>query len=384
MGIYNMGAGSMKHFAIITLLLIIWSVIGGIPSEAKAYTHGNSGIIGNSESVASSGPSIKIVEKQIDLGDIPLETDIIEGSILFINTGDELLRVNKVDGPCACFAGYSGDKILQPEQGGEILVKFTKSKIQAGKVKRMVMVRTNDPVNKAVEVNFHFNVQRDPIKEELRLIRQEMSNLKKELKAIKADLKKVTSNTKKNTKKVDTTVYNVNIGSSPILGPKDAPVTIVQFSDLQCPYCVREYPKLKQMLKEYPGKVKVVFKHYPLKFHKKAKPAHAAIELAKLQGGDKKFWKIHDMIVNKPKDFEIADLRGYAKTLGMDLARFDKVVADEKQIDELLKTDMAEARKCKVTGTPTILINGLKMSKRGINDYKARIDQILKENKASK
>ncbi len=354
----------MKHFTIITVLLAVCC----IPSE----------------SVARSGPSIDVVEKRIDLGDISLETDIIEGSILFINTGDEPLRVTKVDGPCACFAGYSGDKILQPEQGGEILVKFTKSKIPAGKVKRMVMVRTNDPVNKAVEVNFHFNVLRDPIEEQLRAIRQEMANMHKELKAIRADLKKVTSNTKKTTKKPDTTVYNVNIGSSPTIGPKDAPVTIVEFSDLQCPYCVREYPKIKQMLREYPGKVRVVFKHYPLTFHKKAKPAHAATELAKLQGGEKKFWKMHDMIINKPKNLEIADLRGYAQTLGMDLARFDKVVADEKQIDELLKADMAEARKCKVTGTPTILINGLKMTARGINDYKARINQILKGNKAAK
>ncbi len=361
----------MKHFTIITVLLVVCCV----PSV----------------SVARSGPSIEVLETQIHLGDISLETDIIEGSILFINTGDQPLRVNKVDGSCACFAGYSGDKILQPDQGGEILVKFTKSKIPAGQIKRMVRVRTNDPVNKAVEVNFHFNVLRDPIEEQLRVIRKEMSNLHKELKAVRADLKKVltevskgSNNNQARKKMPDTTVYNVNIGSSPTIGPKDAPVTIVEFSDLQCPYCVREYPKIKQMLKEYPGKVKVVFKHYPLKFHKKAKPAHAAVELAKLQGGDEKFWKIHDMIMDNPKDLEIADLRGYAQTLGMDLARFDKVVADEKQIDELLKADIAEARRCKVTGTPTILINGLKMTKRGINDYKARIDKILKEDKASK
>jgi len=378
----------MKHFTIITVLLAVWSVAGCVPSEAKSDTQGNSGIIGKSESVARSGPSIEVMEKRIDLGDISFETDIIEGSIFFINTGDEPLLVNKVDGPCACFAGYSGDKILQPEQGGEIQVKFTKSKIPAGQVKRMVSVKTNDPVNKAVEVYFHFNVLRDPIEEELRVIRREMSSLHKELKVIRADLKKVlkklNAGTKARRKKPDTTVYNVNIGSSPILGPKDAPVTIVYFCDFQCPYCVKEYPKIKQMLKEYPGKVKAVFKHYPLKFHKKAKPAHAAAELAKLGGGEKKFWKIHDMIMNKPKDLEIADLRGYAQTLGMDLARFDKVVADEKQIDELLKADMAEARKCKVTGTPTILINGLKMTARGINDYKARINQILKGNKAAK
>jgi len=366
----NKGEDSMKYFTIITVLLTVCCV----PSEA----------------VAKSGPSIKIVEKQINLGDIPPETDIIRGSILFINTGDEPLHVTKVDGPCVCYAGYSGDKLLQPEEGGEIVVKFTKSKIPAGQVRRMVRVKTNDAVNKAVEVYFNFNVQRDPIEEEFRVIKEEMAKLHKELKAVRVDLKKVLSEVSKGSnnqarkRQPDTTVYNVNIGSSPTIGPKDAPVTIVQFSDLQCPYCVREYPKIKQMLKEYPDKVKVVFKHYPLKFHKKAKPVHAAVELAKLQGGDEKFWKMHDMIMEKPKELEIANIRGYAQTLGLDLDRFDKVMADEKQIDELLKTDLAEARKCKVTGTPTILINGLKMSSRGISDYKARIDGILKKDKVSK
>jgi protein-disulfide isomerase len=380
----------MKNFTTIIILLAVWSVIGCVPSEAKSDTQESSGIIGKSGSDAKSGPAIEIVEKRIDLGDIPLETETIEGVILFINTGDEPLRVNKVDGPCVCFAGYSGDKILQPEQGGEIQVKFTKSKIPAGQVKRMVRVKTNDPVNDAVEVYFHFNVQRDPLEEELRKLNDEVSKLHKELKAVRSDLKKVLDELNADTKKQaskktpDTTVYDVNIGSSPTLGPKDAPVTIVEFSDFQCPYCVREYPKLKQLLEKYPDKVRVVFKHYPLKFHKKAKPVHAAAELAKIQGGEEKFWKFHDMIMDKPKALEITDLRGYAQKLDMDLAMFDKVVADEKQIDQLLKTDMAEAGKCKVTGTPTVFINGLKMSKRGINDYKARIDQILKENKASK
>jgi protein-disulfide isomerase len=381
----------MRQFTPILVLLAAVCIWDCVPSQAAPDPQNGDRSIIKSEEATTSGPSIEIVEKRIDLGDISPETDIIEGSILFINTGDEPLRVNKVDGPCACFAGYSGDKILQPEQGGEIQVKFDKSKIPAGQVKRMVRVKTNDPVNEAVEVYFHFNVQRDPIEEELRVIRQEMSNLNKELKAVRADLKKVlnelnaaTKDKQAKKKTPDTTVYNVNIGSSPALGPENAPVTIVEFSDFQCPYCAREYPKIEQILKDYPGKVRVVFKHYPLKFHKKAKPAHAAAELAKLQGGQEKFWKMHDMIMDNPKDLEIADLRGYAQTLGMDLARFDKVVADEKQIDELLATDVSEARKCKVTGTPTILINGLKMTKREISDYKARIDQILSKDTAQK
>lgn len=381
----------MKHLTTIIILLTIWSVIGSVPSQAGSDDQGKPQMTGKLEKGSKSGPSIEVIDKRIDLGDIPRETEQIVGTILYFNAGDEPLLLNKVDGPCACFAGYSGDKILQPDEGGEIQVKFTKSKIPAGNIKRMVKITTNDPVNKTVEVYFHFNVQRDPVAEELRKLRSEVNKLKKELRSVKTDLKKVQNKVNANSKNKpakkktpDTTVYNVNIGSSPVLGPKNAPVTIVEFSDFQCPYCIRELPKIEQILKEYPDKVRLVFKHYPLKFHKKAKPAHAAAELAKLQGGEEKFWKMHDMITDNPKNLDIADLRGYAQTLGLDLARFDKVVADEKQIDKLLKADLAEAKKCKVTSTPTILINGLKMTKRGINDYKARIDQILSKGKALK
>jgi len=84
-----------------------------------------------------------------------------------------------------------------------------------------------------------------------------------------------------------------------------------------------------------------------------------------------------------PQKLEIADLRGYAQSLNMDLEKFDAVMADPEKINELLKTDLAEARKCKVRATPTVLINGLKMTNRTLAGYQARIHQILKNEVAA-
>jgi len=178
----------------------------------------------------------------------------------------------------------------------------------------------------------------------------------------------------------DMTIYKVDIGDSPILGDQDAPVTIVEFGDFQCPYCVKEYPKIKNILQEYPDKVRYVFKHYPLKFHKKARYAHAAAELARREKGPQAFWKMHDWIMANPRKLEISDLRNLAQSLGLDLKQFDSIMADPEKINELLKIDMVEAKKCKVRATPTVLINGIKMTNRTAEGYKNRINQILNQN----
>ncbi len=329
-----------------------------------------------------SGPSIEVVETEIDLGTIPYGQSEIVGEIFFFNIGDKPLQVKKVTGSCDCYMGYSGDKLLKPEEGGVLEVRFDKNKIPAGKVKRRVSVNTNDPVNGEQEVRFVFSVQRDPADEQIRLLKTELSSVRKELKAIHRDLNKVLKlveggSTAKARRKADTTVYDIEIGTSPVLGPDDAPVTIVEFVDFQCPYCVREYPKIKQILDKYPDDVKLVFKHFPLGSHKKARPVHAAAQLAHIQGDSELFWKMHDMIMAEPKKVDISDLREHAESLNMDLVKFDEYLADESKIDGLLRADITEAQKCKVRGTPTVFINGLKLADRSINGYKARIDKIL-------
>jgi len=337
------------------------------------------------------GPALWLDSKEVDLGTIRSEQVTIVGTIPIMNDGDKPLEILRVSGPCACFMGSSGDKVVLPGEGGLIIVEFDKNKIDSGAVKQLVTIKTNDPKNELVRVYFTFEVARSD-SEEIRMLRTELANVKKELQLLRADMKKVlvalnnraagravaAAPPKATARAVDTTVYNVKVDSSPILGKTDAPVTIIEWTDFQCPYCVREYPKLKEILAAYPDKVRLVFKHRPLGFHKQAKPAHATAQLAMEQGGSELFWKMHDRIIANPKALEIKDLRAHAEALKLDLARFDAVMADPKQIDQFLKSNLDEAAKCKVSATPTVMINGLKLTSRSIESYKARIDELLK------
>jgi len=106
--------------------------------------------------------------------------------------------------------------------------------------------------------------------EQNRKLRTELAGIRRELGALRRDVAKILSavdGKKKDSQKraqrpPDTTIYDIALGSSPVWGRPDAPVSIVEFVDFQCPYCIREYPKLKAIMKAYPDEVKVVFKHF--------------------------------------------------------------------------------------------------------------------------
>ncbi len=223
------------------------------------------------------------------------------------------------------------------------------------------------------------------IQAELKAMRTELGNVRKELAAVK----KAGKPPKKQPKVADTTVYDIPIGSSPVLGPKDAPVTITEFACLECPFCIREAPQLEKVLAEYPNDVKLVYKHFPLRFHKNAKPVHATLVLA-AQKSNETFWQLHDLIVDdglqarKEKKrnpaLQVPNLRTHAEAAGLNLEEFDALMDDPEKMDALLAEDLALAKKCKVNGTPTIMINGLKLSgRRSMELYKTRIDEVLKE-----
>lgn len=178
------------------------------------------------------------------------------------------------------------------------------------------------------------------------------------------------------------TGYYIAIEGSPVRGAEDARVTIVEFVDFQCPYCASELPKLKQILDEYPADVRVVFKHFPLSFHKQAKPAHAAAELAYREKGNEGFWQIHDAILSNQNELGTASLREHAESIGLDLTQFDEVVGNTAKMEELIAGYKEEARNCNVRGTPTVFINGVNLADRSVEGYRARIRSILAENKA--
>jgi protein-disulfide isomerase len=362
----------MKKLTIIVFALSIFSILSKAQGSATA-----------------KGPVIKIPEMDVNIGVIPREKPGIVGQIVFLNIGDKPLEIKKVSGTCSCFGGYSGDEVVQPGASGTLQVSFEKNKIPTGSVTRIVEIETNDPANEKISVKFHFTIQRNETDEHFRILDNDMTALRNQVVFLQNDVTKLLKlleedslRTSERQQQPDFNLYDVNTAFSPVLGPKDAPVTIVEFTDFQCRFCVREYPKLKQVMEMYPGKIKLVFKHFPLEFHTKAKPAHAAAQLVFEQRGNDAFWKMHDLIMQSPGNLEIQGLRGYATNLDLILAEFDDVMTKPDKINKLLAADMETAKKCNVTTTPTVLINGLKLQNREINDYQKRIDEILA--KASK
>ena len=166
-------------------------------------------------------------------------------------------------------------------------------------------------------------------------------------------------------------LYEMNVEGSPFKGPKDAKVTLVEFSDFQCPYCSRATIWVNGLIKAYPNKLKVVFKHMPLSFHKRAKFAAIATMAAHRQD---KFWPYHDIVFRNMRKLSDDDLMKYAKDAGLDVAKFKKDLSDP-ELAKQVEADMALARKVGVRGTPTFFINGRKVESR--MGYSLRVFQRL-------
>jgi len=152
--------------------------------------------------------------------------------------------------------------------------------------------------------------------------------------------------------------YTVNTKGSPVRGDPDAKIAVIEFSDFQCPFCGRAMPTLDQIEKAYGDKVRIVFKHLPLGMHPKAPAAHAAAEAAHRQG---KFWEMHDKIFANQAEMSPEKYREYAKQIGLDVARFDRDVADAA-LKQRIDADASEAARLGVTGTPAFFVNGRYLS----------------------
>ncbi len=157
-------------------------------------------------------------------------------------------------------------------------------------------------------------------------------------------------------------------------GPKDAKVTIVEFSDFQCPYCTRAADATKQLKKKYGDKVRFIFRQFPLGFHKNAHLAAQASLAANAQG---KFWEYHDTLFANQKALLRPDLEKYAKTLGLDMVKFKKAL-DEGTYKAAVDADMKLGQSVGVQGTPTLMINGEKGANAADADaIGKRIDELL-------
>ncbi len=166
----------------------------------------------------------------------------------------------------------------------------------------------------------------------------------------------------------------------PQWGNADAPVTVVEISDFQCPFCSRVNPTVAQIKKEYgPDKVRVVWKHNPLPFHKQARPAHEAAATVHGLGGD--FWKFHDLAFQNQKSLTDENFKKWAAQSGVDAGEFEAALKAKKFAAKVDK-DLALARKVGATGTPAFRINGVTLSgAQPFAKFKEVIDQQLAEAK---
>ena len=137
-------------------------------------------------------------------------------------------------------------------------------------------------------------------------------------------------------------------------GSASAPVTIVEFSDFQCPYCKRVLPTLEQVEQKYGDQVRIVYRHYPLSIHADAQKAAEAANCAGDQG---KFWEMHDILFEEQQKLSVVDLKDKATRLGLDAAKFGECL-DSNQHAASVQNDMRDAVAAGVDGTPAFFING--------------------------
>lgn len=147
----------------------------------------------------------------------------------------------------------------------------------------------------------------------------------------------------------------IDAGNSPVRGPKDAKITIVEFSDFQCPYCKRGKDTMDEVMKAYPKDVKIVFKNLPLPFHPNALPAAKAALAANKQG---KFWDMHDAFFDNQGKLGDSFYEEKAKELGLNLDQFKKDMASD-EIAKQIEADKKIAEANQIQGTPGFFVNGV-------------------------
>ncbi len=165
-------------------------------------------------------------------------------------------------------------------------------------------------------------------------------------------------------------------------GSADAAVTLVEYSDFQCPACAAFAPVVKQLAEEYGDKIRIVYRHFPLPQHGNAKPAAYAAEAAGLQG---KFWEMHDLIFERQGEWSAASdpmplFLSYASALGLDEQKFssDMNSADTKQ---RVERDFFGGVESRIAATPTFFLNGKKMTNpRSYDEFKQQIESAARAN----
>jgi protein-disulfide isomerase len=166
--------------------------------------------------------------------------------------------------------------------------------------------------------------------------------------------------------------------AQPAKGADDALVTIVEISDFQCPFCKRVEPTITQLMQDYKGKIRVVWRNNPLPFHSNATPAAELAMEAMAQGGSDKFWKAHDKLFDNQTALARENLDSYAQELGLDQTKY-KAALENHTHKGLLDADQQMATKFDARGTPAFFINGRFLSgAQPVDKFKEIVDDELK------
>jgi protein-disulfide isomerase len=173
-----------------------------------------------------------------------------------------------------------------------------------------------------------------------------------------------------------TEVYKVAVGDAPTRGGNQPKVTVIEFSDFQCPYCGRANGTVDALLKSYGKDIEVAYRHNPLPFHQNAMPAALAAEAARAQG---KFWEMHDKMFAGQANLDRPSLDKYAQEIGLNMSKY-KEAMDKEEGKERIKRDMADAEKFGARGTPNFFINGRNLrGAQPIEAFKGTIDEEIKK-----
>ena len=169
-------------------------------------------------------------------------------------------------------------------------------------------------------------------------------------------------------------VFSISTVDQPSLGRADAPVTLVAFTDYQCPSCAAMHPELERLVKENGDKVRLVTRDFPLSQHTEAFKAAEAAEAAREQG---RYWEYIAILLRNQSALSVEKLKAYASELALDRTKFDSAL-DSGKFKETVQRDVEDGMKLGINGTPTLFINGRRVSAKGYDELKAIVEAAFR------
>lgn len=279
---------------------------------------------------------------------------------------------------------WLGVSIVMKKIDDSLLVQMTRQQQQMGRLQDKIAQKLGIVDTRQGLVLTEKTTDGDEVENQLKSLERRLNTLEKQWKDVKKGTEMLQQAMKQPSMPEEdyTKVHTIEIGNSFVQGPQEAPVTVVEFLDFQCPYSARFHPPLVEALKAFPNKVKYVVKNFPLPFHPQARPAAKAALAAGKQG---KYWEMVDALLQNGQKLNEGTFKKIAEDLGLDSEKF---IADYKNNDEewekLIKEDISLAREISVRGTPTFFINGRKTSAKDAETFKKAIEESLKEGKKTK